>query len=112
MPTILQLQVFKYKKLIDGVTVDAIVAGRGTLNFAQDGIDIERVFTENRDAWRGKHPFTDTDIAELNLPTGVPFRYDLDADFRPTERKAPLERVVGDAEAAKAAAAAVAAQTG
>lgn len=65
VPTILQLQVFKYKKLIDAITVDDIVAGRGTLNFAQDGIDIARVFTENRDAWRGKHPFTDAEIAEL-----------------------------------------------
>ena len=55
---------------------------------------------------------SDDDIAELNLPTGVPFRYDLDADLRPTERKDPMARVVGDAEAAKAAADAVKAQTG
>jgi 2,3-bisphosphoglycerate-dependent phosphoglycerate mutase len=55
---------------------------------------------------------SDEDIAELNLPTGVPFRYDLDADFWPLERKDPMERVVGDAEAAKAAADAVKKQTG
>ena len=55
---------------------------------------------------------SDDDIAELNLPTGVPFRYDLDEDLRPTERKDPLDRVVGDAEAAKAAADAVKKQTG
>lgn len=55
---------------------------------------------------------SDDDIAELNLPTGVPFRYDLDADLAPVERKDPLDRVVGDPEAAKAAAAAVKAQTG
>lgn len=55
---------------------------------------------------------SDADIADLNLPTGVPFRYDLDADLLPVERKDPMERVVGDAEAAKAAADAVKKQTG
>ncbi len=55
---------------------------------------------------------SEADIPELNLPTGVPLRYDLDDDLRPLERMHPLERVVGDAEAAKAAAAAVAAQAG
>ncbi len=55
---------------------------------------------------------SDDAIAELNLPTGVPFRYDLDDDMAPTERMDPLERVVGDAAAAKDAAAAVAAQAG
>ena len=30
-----------------------------------------------------------TDIAELNLPTGVPFRYDLDADLRPARAQGP-----------------------
>jgi 2,3-bisphosphoglycerate-dependent phosphoglycerate mutase len=55
---------------------------------------------------------SDDDIAELNLPTGVPFRYDLGDDLVPLERKDPLDRVVGDAEAAKAAAEAVRKQTG
>jgi 2,3-bisphosphoglycerate-dependent phosphoglycerate mutase len=55
---------------------------------------------------------SDADIAEVNLPTGVPLRYDLGADFRPTETRAPLERALGDPAAVAAAAAAVAAQTG
>ena len=53
---------------------------------------------------------TDDAITELNLPTGVPLRYDLGDDFRPVEAKAPLDRALGDVEAAKAAAAAVANQ--
>jgi 2,3-bisphosphoglycerate-dependent phosphoglycerate mutase len=53
---------------------------------------------------------SDDDITELNLPTGIPFRYDLGPDFRPLEATDPLSRVVGDADAARAAAAAVAAQ--
>lgn len=64
VPALLQLQVFKAKKLADGDEVDRIVAGRGVLNYAQDGIDLERVFTENRARWAGKHPFTDEEIAE------------------------------------------------
>ena len=64
VPALLQLQVFKAKKLADGDEVDRIVAGRGVLNFAQDGIDIERVFAENRARWQGKHPFTDEELAE------------------------------------------------
>jgi 2,3-bisphosphoglycerate-dependent phosphoglycerate mutase len=55
---------------------------------------------------------SDDAISELNLPTGVPLRYDLDDRFRPLETKAPLERALGDAEAIAAASAAVAAQTG
>ena len=55
---------------------------------------------------------SDADIAEVNLPTGVPLRYDLDDQFRPLETKAPLERAIGDPEAVAAAARAVAAQTG
>ena len=55
---------------------------------------------------------SDDDISELNLPTGVPLRYDLDDQFRPVETKAPLERALGDPEAIAAASAAVAAQTG
>jgi 2,3-bisphosphoglycerate-dependent phosphoglycerate mutase len=48
---------------------------------------------------------SDDDIAELNIPTGIPLVYRLDADFRPI---APGEYL--DPEAAAAGAAAVAAQ--
>jgi 2,3-bisphosphoglycerate-dependent phosphoglycerate mutase len=56
---------------------------------------------------------TDDDIAEVNLPTGVPMLYELGADFLPVERGLPIDaRYLGDAEAAKAAAEAVARQAG
>jgi 2,3-bisphosphoglycerate-dependent phosphoglycerate mutase len=49
---------------------------------------------------------SDEDVVGLNIPTGIPLRYDLDSDLRPT--------VVGgsylDPDAAAAGAAAVAAQ--
>ena len=48
---------------------------------------------------------SDTDIVELNIPTGIPLVYELDADLKPI-RSAYL----GDAEAARKAAAAVANQ--
>lgn len=48
---------------------------------------------------------SDDDIAELNVPTGIPLVYKLDGDFRPTEPGFYL-----DADAAAAGAAAVAAQ--
>lgn len=48
---------------------------------------------------------SDDDIVELNVPTGVPLVYELDADLKPLSR-----RYLGDEEAAKAKAAAVAAQ--
>ncbi|MFF2053201.1 phosphoglyceromutase [Leifsonia sp. NPDC058194] len=48
---------------------------------------------------------SDDDIAELNIPTGIPLVYKLDADFRPVEPAYYL-----DPEAAAAGAAAVAAQ--
>jgi 2,3-bisphosphoglycerate-dependent phosphoglycerate mutase len=53
----------------------------------------------------------DGDIAELNLPTGVPIRYELDEQMRPIETKHPLERALGDPAAILAAAQAVANQT-
>lgn len=53
---------------------------------------------------------SEADIPELNLPTGVPLHYDLDDELRPHTACHPLDRVVGDPAAAKAAAAAVAAQ--
>jgi 2,3-bisphosphoglycerate-dependent phosphoglycerate mutase len=53
---------------------------------------------------------SDDDIAELNLPTGVPIRYELGDDFRPAQALAVDERYLGDVEAARAAAEAVARQ--
>lgn len=55
---------------------------------------------------------SDADIAQLNLPTGRPLLYELDDSLRPTRDVPVLERVVGDVEAAKAAAEAVARQAG
>jgi 2,3-bisphosphoglycerate-dependent phosphoglycerate mutase len=48
---------------------------------------------------------SDDDIAELNIPTGIPLVYELDDDFTPTKPAVYL-----DPEAAAAGAAAVAAQ--
>jgi 2,3-bisphosphoglycerate-dependent phosphoglycerate mutase len=48
---------------------------------------------------------SDTAIVELNIPTGVPLLYELDADLKPTS-----SRYLGDAEAVKARAEAVARQ--
>jgi 2,3-bisphosphoglycerate-dependent phosphoglycerate mutase len=49
---------------------------------------------------------SDADIVELNIPTGVPLLYELDASLKPTS-----SRYLGDAEAVKARAEAVARQT-
>ncbi len=49
----------------------------------------------------------DDEITDLNIPTGVPLRYDFDASLRVTG-----SGYLGDQEAAEAAAAAVAAQAG
>ena len=48
---------------------------------------------------------SDEDIIELNIPTGIPRAYELDDDLRVIS-----DRYLGDEEAVKAAAAAVAAQ--
>ncbi|MCM2258544.1 MAG: 2,3-bisphosphoglycerate-dependent phosphoglycerate mutase, partial [Vicinamibacteria bacterium] len=48
---------------------------------------------------------SDDDIVELNIPTGVPLVYELDPDLKAVSR-----RYLGDEEAAKAKAAAVANQ--
>ncbi|MCC5822513.1 MAG: 2,3-diphosphoglycerate-dependent phosphoglycerate mutase [Phycisphaerales bacterium] len=48
---------------------------------------------------------SDDDIVELNIPTGMPLVYELDADLRPISK-----RYLGDAAAVEAAMAAVAAQ--
>jgi 2,3-bisphosphoglycerate-dependent phosphoglycerate mutase len=55
---------------------------------------------------------SDADIADVNLPTGVPIRYELDDAMVPAQRLALTDRYLGDAEAAKAAAEAVARQAG
>lgn len=47
----------------------------------------------------------DEEIVELNIPTGIPLVYELDADLRPIQR-----RYLGDADAVARATAAVAAQ--
>ncbi|AMN45988.1 phosphoglyceromutase [Steroidobacter denitrificans] len=49
---------------------------------------------------------SDTDIVEFNIPTGVPIHYELDDALKPVSR-----RFLGDPEAIKAAADAVAKQT-
>jgi 2,3-bisphosphoglycerate-dependent phosphoglycerate mutase len=49
---------------------------------------------------------SDADIVEFNIPTGVPIYYELDANLKPKSR-----RFLGDPEAIKAAAEAVAKQT-
>ncbi|MEZ5294201.1 MAG: 2,3-diphosphoglycerate-dependent phosphoglycerate mutase [Vicinamibacterales bacterium] len=51
---------------------------------------------------------SDRDIVELNIPTGIPLVYELDADLRPLKPG----RYLGDPEAAKRAAEAVAKQAG
>lgn len=49
---------------------------------------------------------SDAAIMELNLPTGIPFVYELDEDMKPTDSMVFL----GDEETVKKAMAAVAAQ--
>jgi 2,3-bisphosphoglycerate-dependent phosphoglycerate mutase len=53
---------------------------------------------------------SDDEITELNIPTGVPLRYEIGDDFRPSEAKPTVERYLGDPAAIAAKAAAVAAQ--
>lgn len=48
---------------------------------------------------------SDADIVELNVPTGIPLHYDLDADLKPTRSS-----YLGDPDLARAKAAAVASQ--
>lgn len=55
---------------------------------------------------------SDEAIAELNIPTGVPVLYELDASMRPVTDVDIGERFLGDAEAAKASAEAVRRQAG
>ncbi len=55
---------------------------------------------------------SDEAIPGLNLPTGVPLLYELDDSFRPVEQRHPLDRCLGDADAVRVAADAVARQAG
>ena len=53
----------------------------------------------------------DADISELNIPVGLPLVYELNAALRPKKKLDPLARGLGDLDAIKAAAAAVANQS-
>jgi len=53
---------------------------------------------------------SDDDIAELNIPTGVPLVFELDDQARPVEAKPWIDRALGDTTAIRAAAEAVANQ--
>ena len=53
----------------------------------------------------------DDAITGVEIPTGVPLVYELDANFTPAEAREPLERALGDPAAIKAAADAVARQS-
>jgi 2,3-bisphosphoglycerate-dependent phosphoglycerate mutase len=53
---------------------------------------------------------SDDAITELNIPTGVPLLYELDAEARPTETKPVTDRYLMDADAVRARAEAVAKQ--
>ena len=87
----------------DGIVPD-LVAGR-TVMLAAHGNSL-RALVKHLDG------ISDDDIVELNIPTGVPIVYELDAHMRPAP-VVPLEqRYLGDPEAAKAAAEAVAKQAG
>ena len=53
---------------------------------------------------------SDDAISGLDIPTGVPLVYELDDNARPVETKPVLDRALGDPEAIRAAAEAVARQ--
>lgn len=55
---------------------------------------------------------SDDEIADLNIPTGVPVLYTFDQDMQPNQVDSFDQRYLGDVEAARAAAEAVAKQTG
>lgn len=87
----------------DAIVAD-LAAGR-TVLVAAHGNSL-RALVKHLDA------ISDEDIADLNLPTGVPILYELGDDFMPATPKSIDQRYLGDAEAAKAAAEAVRAQAG
>jgi len=85
---------------------DAIVgdlAGGSTVLVAAHGNSL-RALVKHLDG------ISDADIADLDIPTGIPLVYEIDEHFRPTERKDILSRYLGDRQAAAAAAEAVARQ--
>jgi 2,3-bisphosphoglycerate-dependent phosphoglycerate mutase len=76
------------------------LANRGTVLVAAHGNSL-RALVKHLDG------IADADIADLDIPTGMPLVYQLDDDARPTEAKPPLDRALGDPEAVRAAAEAV-----
>jgi 2,3-bisphosphoglycerate-dependent phosphoglycerate mutase len=79
------------------------LAGGGTVLVAAHGNSL-RALVKHLDG------IADADIAGLDIPTGVPLVYELGDDARPVEAKPALERALGDPEAIRAAAEAVARQ--
>jgi 2,3-bisphosphoglycerate-dependent phosphoglycerate mutase len=78
---------------------------RGTVLVAAHGNSL-RALVKHLDG------ISDDDIVELNIPTGVPLVYELDDRGAPVEAMALEDRYLGDPEAAKAKAEAVAKQAG
>jgi len=85
----------------DGIVPD-LVAGRTVLVVAHGN--------SLRALVKHLEQIPDDEITELNIPTGVPLRYELGDNFMPTEKKSVEDRYLMDNEAVKAKAAAVAAQ--
>jgi len=85
----------------DGIVPD-LVAGRTVLVVAHGN--------SLRALVKHLEQIPDDEITELNIPTGVPLRYELGDDFMPAEKKSVEDRYLMDAETVKAKAAAVAAQ--
>jgi 2,3-bisphosphoglycerate-dependent phosphoglycerate mutase len=85
----------------DGIVPD-LVAGRTVLVVAHGN--------SLRALVKHLEQIPDNEITELNIPTGVPLRYELGENFMPAEKKSVEDRYLMDAEAVKAKAAAVAAQ--
>ncbi len=85
----------------DGIVPD-LVAGRTVLVVAHGN--------SLRALVKHLEQIPDDEITELNIPTGVPLRYELGDNFMPAEQKSVEDRYLMDAEAVKAKAAAVAAQ--
>lgn len=78
----------------DGIVPD-LAAGR-TVLVAAHGNSL-RALAKHLD------DISDDDIPELNIPTGMPIRYELDDDFRPVETIPTLARALDPAAAAEAA---------
>jgi len=78
---------------------------RGTVLVAAHGNSL-RALVKHLDG------ISDDDIVELNLPTGIPLVYDLDERALPAKALALEDRYLGDPEAARAKAEAVAKQAG